>query len=95
MSGPAAGSVSPLLSGAVSQVSGRDRAACAHRALLLEDELGIDSLALAELVDVISARAGIVIPDEETGRVRTVGDLQDILDAHAPGAAPPPEMRTT
>ena len=49
------------------------------------DDLGIDSLALAELIEVISAEAGIVIPGEETGRVRTVGDLQDILDAHAPG----------
>jgi hypothetical protein len=26
-----------------------------------------------------------VIPDEDTGRLRTLGDLQDILDALAPG----------
>jgi acyl carrier protein len=85
VNGPAAGSVSPLLSDAVSRVSGQDPAACADRALLLADDLGIDSLALAELIEVISAKAGVVIPDEATGRVRTVGDLQDILDARAPG----------
>jgi len=85
VSGPAASPVSPLLSGAVSLVSGHEPAACADRALLLGDDLGIDSLALAELIEVISARAGIVILDEDTGRARTVGDLQDILDARAPG----------
>jgi acyl carrier protein len=82
---PAARSVSPLLSDAVSRISGHDLAARADRALLLADDLGIDSLALAELIEVISAKAGIVVPDEETGRARTVGDLQDILDARTPG----------
>lgn len=85
MNTPAPGGASPLLSGSVSRLSGHEPAACTDRSLLLEDDLGIDSLALAELIEVISAQAGIVIPDEETGRVRTVGDLQDILDAHAPG----------
>jgi len=85
VNGPAAGSVSPLLSNAVSRISGQDPAACKDRALLLADDLCIDSLALAELIEVISAKAAIVIPDEATGRVRSVGDLQDILDARAPG----------
>jgi hypothetical protein len=82
---PAPDGVSPLLSDAVSRVSGIAAHACGDRGLRLEADLGIDSLALAELVEVISARAAIVIPDEETGRVLTVGDLQDILDALAPG----------
>jgi enoyl-[acyl-carrier protein] reductase/trans-2-enoyl-CoA reductase (NAD+) len=69
----------------VSLVSGVATHACADRALRLQDDLGIDSLALAELVEVISTAAGIVVTDEETGRVLTVGDLQDILDARAPG----------
>lgn len=86
MTAPAPDGVSPLLSGAVSRVSGVAAHTCADRALRLEDDLGIDSLALAELVEVISA-AGTVIPDEATGRVRTVGDLQDILDALPPGTA--------
>lgn len=64
-------------------VSGVAAHACGDRSLRLQDDLGIDSLALAELVEVLSSRAGIVIADEETGRVLTVGDLQDILDARA------------
>jgi hypothetical protein len=58
VNGPAAGTVSPLLSGAMSRVSGHDSAACADRSPLLEDDLGIGSLALAELIGVISAKAG-------------------------------------
>jgi acyl carrier protein len=85
---PTAGGVSPLLSDAVAQISGASAPACADRTMRLEADLGIDSLALAELVEVISARAGIIIPDEDTGHVETVGDLQDILDAHAPMTAP-------
>ncbi len=85
MNGPASSGVSTLLSDAVSLVSGITAHACGDRGLRLEADLGIDSLALAELVEVISVRAGIVIPDEATGRVLTVGDLPDILDALAPG----------
>jgi hypothetical protein len=43
-------SVLPLLLGAVSRVSGVAAHACADRSLRLQDDLGIDSLALAELV---------------------------------------------
>jgi hypothetical protein len=86
VSDPARGRVSPLLSGAVSRASGTTAHACADRALRLEADLGIDSLALAELVEVISSAAGVIISDEETGRALTVGDLQDVLDAHARGA---------
>ena len=94
MSGPAASSVSPLLSDAVSWISGQGPVACADRALLLADDLGIDSVALAELIEVISTRAAIVIPDEATGRVRTVEHLQDILDARRRALAPRPRRRT-
>jgi hypothetical protein len=45
---PSQGGVSPLLSGAVSRVSGVAAHACADRGLRLEADLGIDSLALAE-----------------------------------------------
>jgi hypothetical protein len=83
----APGGVSPLLSGAVSRLCGIAAHACADRALRLEADLGIDSLALAELVEIISAKAATVIPDEDTGRLRTLGDLQDILDARAPGTS--------
>jgi hypothetical protein len=44
-----------------------------------------DAVSLVSALSPLACGAGIVIPDEETGRVRTVGDLQDILDALAPG----------
>jgi acyl carrier protein len=48
----------------------------------LEQHLGIDSLALLELVTSLETELGIVIPDEETGRFTTVADVQDALDQH-------------
>ncbi|MEV6939253.1 acyl carrier protein [Streptomyces sp. NPDC051132] len=45
----------------------------------LEQDLQIDSLALAELVTDLEARLSVVIPDEETGRLRTTGDLRALL----------------
>jgi acyl carrier protein len=77
--------VSLLLSGTVARVSGRDPSACADRGLRLAGDLGIDSLALAEIIEDVSAGLGIVIPDEDAGRVRVLGDLQDLVDARVPG----------
>ncbi|MBT2479870.1 acyl carrier protein [Streptomyces sp. ISL-94] len=45
----------------------------------LEQDLGIDSLALAELVTDLEQRLTIVIPDEETGRLKTVTDVRTLL----------------
>ncbi|MEV6804619.1 acyl carrier protein [Streptomyces sp. NPDC051132] len=45
----------------------------------LEQDLQIDSLALAELVTDLEARLSVVIPDEVTGRLRTTGDLRALL----------------
>ncbi|WP_327415998.1 acyl carrier protein [Streptomyces sp. NBC_01233] len=45
----------------------------------LEQDLGIDSLALAELVTDLEQRLTVVIPDEETGRLRTVAGLRALL----------------
>jgi hypothetical protein len=45
----------------------------------LPDGLGIDSLALAELVERLQSRLAIVAPDEETVRLRTVHDVQDAV----------------
>ncbi|MFD9517872.1 acyl carrier protein [Streptomyces sp. NPDC059979] len=45
----------------------------------LEQDLGVDSLALAELVTDLEGRLSIVIPDEETGRLRTIADLRVLL----------------
>ncbi|MGW2371726.1 acyl carrier protein [Kitasatospora sp. NPDC001683] len=48
----------------------------------LQHDLGIDSLALHELVVTLETRLNVVIPDEEVGRLRTVGDLEDLLARH-------------
>lgn len=45
----------------------------------LEQDLGIDSLALAELVTDLEQRLTVVIPDEDTGRLKTVADLRALL----------------
>jgi acyl carrier protein len=52
------------------------------RAAHLEHHLGIDSLALLELVTALEHDLGIVIPDEDTGQFATVADVQDALDRH-------------
>lgn len=50
----------------------------------LEQDLGIDSLALAELVTDLEQHLSIVIPDEDTGRLQTVADLRALLARLAP-----------
>ncbi|MFG2877450.1 acyl carrier protein [Streptomyces sp. NPDC048337] len=50
----------------------------------LEQDLGIDSLALAELVTDLEQRLTVVIPDEETGRLRTVTDVRALLGRLVP-----------
>ncbi|MDJ0386281.1 acyl carrier protein [Streptomyces sp. G-G2] len=50
----------------------------------LEQHLGIDSLALAELITTLEQDLGITIPDEETGRLQTVSDLRTLLDRLTP-----------
>lgn len=41
----------------------------------LREDLKVDSLELVELVMEIEASLGIVIPDQDYERIRTVGDL--------------------
>jgi acyl carrier protein len=41
--------------------------------------LGMDSVAIMELVSYFEEKLGVRIPDEELGRIRTVGDLRDTL----------------
>ncbi|MFJ8311026.1 MULTISPECIES: phosphopantetheine-binding protein [unclassified Streptomyces] len=45
----------------------------------LERDLGIDSLALAELVTTLEQGLALTIPDEETGRPHTVADVRHLL----------------
>jgi acyl carrier protein len=41
------------------------------------DDLGVDSLAMVEVVVVAEDRFGIKIPDVESSSIKTVGDLVD------------------
>ncbi|WP_374103331.1 acyl carrier protein [Streptomyces sp. MK37H] len=52
---------------------------CARRETLLQD-LGVDSLALLEMVEIVQDRLAIIVPDEVTARIQSVADLQDAVD---------------
>ncbi|WP_374772197.1 hypothetical protein OG756_02780 [Streptomyces sp. NBC_01310] len=45
----------------------------------LEQDFGVDSLALAELLTDPEGRLSIVIQDEVTGRPHTIADLRALL----------------
>lgn len=64
---------------ALTWITSRRREECARREALLEHGLGVDSLALLELVETLQDRLIIVVPDEVTARIRTVADLQDAV----------------
>ncbi|WP_327365267.1 acyl carrier protein [Streptomyces sp. NBC_01217] len=62
---------------------------------MLVRDLGVDGLALLELVETLQGRLSIIVPDEVTARIRTVADLQDAvarLMAAAPSSAPTPRI---
>ena len=46
--------------------------------------LGMDSVAIMELVSYLEEKLEVRIPDEELGKVRTIGDLGDCLARHLP-----------
>jgi acyl carrier protein len=71
--------VAAALSNALAQTTGRAPAACGNPDLRLQDDLGLDSLALLELVESLEARLDVTVPDEDTGLVQTVGDLLGVL----------------
>jgi acyl carrier protein len=41
--------------------------------------LGMDSVAIMELVSYFEEKLAVRIPDEELGRIRTVGELRDTI----------------
>lgn len=51
------------------------------------DDLGADSLDVVEFVMQIEKEFDITIPDEEAGKMRTVGDAVKFIEAHAKQAA--------
>ncbi|MFI6684732.1 phosphopantetheine-binding protein [Streptomyces sp. NPDC050485] len=58
----------------------------------LERDLGIDSLALAELVTILEQRLTLTIPDEETGRLQTVADVRALLARLIPSSGTDPTL---
>ncbi len=51
-----------------------------HRLAL--DDLGADSLEIAELIIELEEEFGVAIPDEEAERIKSVGDAIDYIVAH-------------
>ncbi len=46
--------------------------------------LGMDSVAIMELVSWFEEKLGLLIPDEDLGKIRTVRDLRDTVARLAP-----------
>lgn len=46
------------------------------------DDLGIDRLAIVELILTIEEKFGITIPDEEAEKMKTVKDIIDYIEHH-------------
>jgi acyl carrier protein len=59
--------------------------------LLLDEDLGIDSLDFVQLVQAVEERLDIVVSDEAAAGVKTVGELVALADAavRATGKSPP------
>lgn len=68
-----------LVTAALSRITGRHAAECSRPELLLFEHLGVDSLALLELVETLQKKAYCEIPDEVTGQLKTVADLNAAL----------------
>ncbi len=68
------------------RIAGVDRADIAPEKSFTED-LGIDSLTLAEVVVAAEDRFGVLIPDDDWARFRTVGDALRFLEQST--TAPP------
>lgn len=41
--------------------------------------IGIDSLRLLKLIRFLEQQTGVEIPDEEIGRLKTIGDVQELF----------------
>lgn len=61
-----------------------DKAAVKEESAFIDD-LGADSLAIVELVLAFEEQFEIDIPDEDTEKIRTVGDAVSYIKEHASG----------
>lgn len=57
--------------------------------LLLEEDLGIDSLDFVQLIQAVEERLDIIVSDEAAADVKTVGDLVALADTTIGAAAKP------
>ena len=64
-----------------------DLATDASPALQLQNDLGLDSLDVVELVIRLEQRFDIELPDAEIGGWRTLGDVYQTLERHVLGTA--------
>ncbi|MEU8244747.1 acyl carrier protein [Nonomuraea sp. NPDC048916] len=71
-------SIAAVISGVVAQVTGGEPPHEDTHAKRLDD-LGVDSLALLVVVEILEERFRVTIPDEDTGQVRTLGELVAVL----------------
>lgn len=53
----------------------------------LREDLGMNSLELVELVNIIEEHLGASADDEDAQRLSTVGDVAHVVDVRGPGAA--------
>ncbi len=57
--------------------------------MVASDVPGWDSLSHIRVISAVEAEFGVRFRTSEILRVRNVGDLQALVDARAPGVAPP------
>ena len=74
--------VSEKVRAIISEQLGVDAQGFKDEASIIED-LGADSLAVVELVLALEEKFAIDIPDEETQKIRTVGDAISYIEQHA------------
>ncbi|MET8382525.1 phosphopantetheine-binding protein [Streptosporangium canum] len=77
--GDSAHSTIAVVSAAVAKITRREQQACAAPQLNLLEHLSVDSLALLEIIETLEKELQVTIPDEDTGRVKTVGDLYVVV----------------
>ena len=70
----------------VAEKLGVDEAKVTEAAAFVND-LGADSLDVVEFVMEVEKKFNITIPDEDAGKLITVGDAVKYIDAHAKKAA--------
>ena len=89
-----------VLSATLAHAAGNPATACVDAGLRLDADLGLDSLALLELIETLQGRFDVTVLDEDIGQIRTVGDLRALFERlmvpqpHKPMSNPDTERTT-